>query len=159
MQIPMPPKWFHPHGMKMDLGGTPIYHTLGGDDVLIGSRRGGRPSPTVAQLQIRHSVTRGRLYKVSWRIMFTRGENAWGDLLLSGDELRQAFGILSSNSPIGDITEMKERYDAESSIPGHFIRKGKFLNIPMPGTGMDGDPNISIFITEEMQEAIRNLLR
>lgn len=41
---------------------------------------------------------------------------------------------------------------------GAFIRYGNFLNIPSPGTGHDGDPNISILIDGPIRRAVRQLL-
>jgi len=33
------------------------------------------------------------------------------------------------------------------------------LNIPCPGTGHDGDPNVSVYIEESIQRAIEQLLK
>ncbi len=145
--------------MKMMIGGQSIYQVTQNGEVLIGSQQHQcDSSPTIAQLQIRGSASRGR-FKVAWRITFAvGGEWMQGDVHFSEDELKQAFNLLPPNSAVGDLVVMKEKFDADRAVPGHFIRKGKFLNVPMPGTGMDGDPNISILITDEIQKAVRNLI-
>ncbi len=50
------------------------------------------------------------------------------------------------------------RYGGNSAVQSKFIRWGNFLNIPCPGTGHDGDPNVSIYVTDEIREAVRKLL-
>ncbi len=159
MRITMPPEWFNPHGFKMEIGGTPIYQVIANNLLLIGSKQHQRDSsPTIAQLEIRAATPQGG-FKVAWRITFTvGGECVQGDVHFSRDELRQAFGLLQPNSLVGEVALLNKRFNADRMVPGHFIRKGKFLNVPMPGTGIDGDPNISIFITNEMQAAVRELI-
>lgn len=42
--------------------------------------------------------------------------------------------------------------------PGAFIRQGRYLNIPGPGTGLIGDPNISIRLKPEIVAAVSKML-
>ena len=69
-----------------------------------------------------------------------------GTMILSGDELRQAFAVSKADSL---------SYEAE--VPGFFVRKDNFLNIPARGTGKNTDPNVSVFLTPELKDAVRAL--
>jgi len=40
---------------------------------------------------------------------------------------------------------------------GFFLRFDEYLNIPGPGCGMDGDPNISIYLEHEIKDEIARL--
>lgn len=69
-----------------------------------------------------------------------------------------AFGLtdyLPMQLP-GDF--LLEKYGGDVACQFLFIRWQDYLNIPGPGTGHDGDPNISIKLTDEIKEAIRALL-
>ena len=39
-----------------------------------------------------------------------------------------------------------------------FVRARQYLNIPKRGDGENGDPNLSIVVTDEIQEVITRLL-
>lgn len=144
MNVSMPPKWFHPHGFKLLLGGeSGLTHE---NEILIGSK--------VVQLLIRPSANKEN-YQIFWRIVFRTEEFVQGQICMPGSELRDAFCLLQHPSYTGALVE---EFKADSGIQGRYIRKNQFLNIPMPGTGMDGDPNISIFISDEIKESVRKLI-
>jgi len=52
-----------------------------------------------------------------------------------------------------------KRFSAELALPGLFIRSGNFLNIPGPGTGYDGDANISIYLNEALRASLTRFLK
>lgn len=145
MIVPMPPKWFHHHGFKLSLGGEPIIQATFGNEVVVNSN--------VAHLQIGPSMTRG-IYQVLWCIAFSSNESVQGKICLTRNELKGAFLLLDS----GEKSVFAELFDADAGVQGHYIRKGKWLNIPAPGNGFDGDPNISVFVSDEIKEAVRKLI-
>jgi hypothetical protein len=51
-----------------------------------------------------------------------------------------------------------DRYGGDSAAQGFYIRWRNCLNIPCPGTGHDGDPNISVTLSDDIKEAVRQLL-
>lgn len=53
---------------------------------------------------------------------------------------------------------MLDRFGGTVARQGIFIRWRDFMNIPGPGTGGDGDANISVMITGEIKEAIKTIL-
>lgn len=74
----------------------------------------------------------------------------------NSENLAAAFGLSESSGKFGDW--LIEEFGADSAEQGKYIRWKNFLNIPCPGTGHDGDPNVSIHIDEEIQNAVRKLL-
>jgi len=135
------PIWFHAHGSKMEI----VAH----DKNTISIRS------NAASLLIRRSLVGVVDYLVEWNIDhdpgFTKG-NVW----MTGSELASAFG-LSDN--MGDFGEwLIARFGGTTAAEGKFIRYKKFLNVPCPGTGNDGDPNISIMINNNIREAICHIL-
>jgi len=133
------PIWFHHRGSKME------FVVQDENTVNIRSK--------AASLLIRRSLV-GVDYLVEWNIDhdpgFTKG-NVW----MTESELASAFG-LSDN--MGDFGEwLIARFGGTTAAEGKFIRYKKFLNVPCPGTGNDGDPNISIMINNNIREAIRHI--
>ena len=94
---------------------------------------------------------------VDWRINHARG-HVNGHSELSDWDIEAAFGIPSKGDPCRYSGWLIEQFGADVAGQGRYIRQGSFLNIPCPGTGHDGDPNVSIYLTEEIREAIRQLL-
>lgn len=93
---------------------------------------------------------------ISWRISEGGTEFSSGARIFSGTELAAAFDL---NDWTGDYRSfLFDKHGAHAAMQGKFIRIGKYLNIPGPGTGHDGDPNISIFVSPAIQGAVRELL-
>ena len=134
MDIPMPPTWFNPHGLKMQLGVA-----LERECVLIKN--------TSAKVHITKCPLAGfnDHYMVKWEITHYHHARAGGRVLFTQVQMLGAFGI-------GVETNDQEL------IRGRYIRHEQFLNLPMPGTGMDGDPNVSIFVSDEIREAVRKFI-
>ncbi len=94
-------------------------------------------------------------YLVYWKIKHCLGW-ANGTTLYTSDELRSAFGLSEDSGDYGG--RLIDRFGADVAEQGKFIRWRNFLNIPGPGTGDDGDPNISIDLDAEIKNAIEKLL-
>ena len=102
----------------------------------------------------------GELWKLSWSIA-RNSVTSGGSLIFTARQLRAAFGV-SFNLASGSTPRLtKEPYCAEVGQEGLFIRRGSYLNIPDPyaGTNRDADPNVSIQLTEEITNAVRELTR
>lgn len=126
------PVWFNIHGMNMKIQGSLKEHI-----VSIGNNS--------AKIVITKSSSG---YIVEWGIGHTtktpikeimHARSWFGD-----DDLAEAFGL--------------NREYVFSIFIGKFVRRGNFLNVSCPGSGDDGDPNISIYLTSEIKRAISRLL-
>ncbi len=140
------PIWWHHHGRKIRVDKVNSTHyrlTLAGN---------------AAHLIIEsHRINRQDKWLLSWSVtQQSIQEGAKGTIIFSTLKLKQAFGLADGVDPSSQW--LVTRYGAESASQFYFIRWKQHLNIPCPGTGNDGDPNISILIDEEIQEAVRQLI-
>lgn len=141
------PSWFHRDGIDMKPGGMAIYTKVHPSEVLAGNK--------FAQLQVAQSRQNRGMYKVSWRIQLSPNEFVNAQIRLTSPELENAFA-LSERLPMASI--YASAYKADVSIPGRYTRAGRYLNLPMPGTGLDRDLNLSVYVSEEIQGMIRKFL-
>ena len=80
-----------------------------------------------------------------------------GNTIFTSEELLTAFGVRSSVQADHSIW-LIERFGGDAAFQGKYIRWKDFLNIPGPGTGHDGDPNVSIHLDDKIKNAIRGLI-
>ncbi|OGZ68876.1 MAG: hypothetical protein A3D44_04310 [Candidatus Staskawiczbacteria bacterium RIFCSPHIGHO2_02_FULL_42_22] len=145
------PDWFHHHGMKMYAGR------------LNREQKSLRISGSAAFLGIlpaESAVFDGWL--VTWRVVYSRNERTEGQVFFTTEELAAAFGLAPITGSSDDW--LIERYGAHSAFQGKYISWRRddgnvYLNIPCPGTGHDGDPNISIEVSPEMSNVVKELLQ
>jgi hypothetical protein len=143
------PIWFNEHGINMHV----IDLKVDGRRVVIGTK--------AAKLEIslypNPVVPTGWL--VEWEVKFSQSEHVNGRFITSSDRIRRMFGIDGIQDRRGVPPKwMVERYGIHDGVQGVFGRWNDFLNVPCPGTGHDGDPNISIQITKDMKVAIQVIL-
>jgi hypothetical protein len=104
-------------------------------------------------------IQRGTVgWAVHWKVKFSFREYAEGEINLEYSELQEAFG-LGRNFTYADSLWLIERYGASVAAQGKYIRWEQWLNIPGPGTGNDGSPNVSIEIDDAIKGAVREILR
>ena len=145
-RLPNIPIWHHHHSSKLSPG--EILRSLLNKSVKI--------EASAATL-----IIASRWPNIGWtieyKIEFSSNSFVMGKIILTGPQLEVAFGI--SNSYDNQVGQwLLDLYGGEVACQGKFIRHQSFLNIPGPGTGHDGDPNISIFLSEEIKSTIRKLL-
>ena len=137
-----PPIWWHHHGSKMRL--VAQRYKVNKCVALKGS---------VAELKV------GKLGKncwlVTWKVIHGPDENSFGRIFMDDQCLAAAFGL--DNTPIGSRW-LIERFGGTVARQGKFIRSKNYLNIPCPGTGHDGDPNVSVELNAEIISAVSELL-
>ena len=145
------PDWWHNRGHKMKLK-------------LIDRRRFTlKIEGSAAMVEIRRIIPIVASEKpgwlVSWEVIqhVAHDEVVHGKRLFSDDELAAAFGLSGNMGRYG--TWVIERYGADVAEQGTYIRYRNFLNIPCPGTGHDGDPNVSVYIDEDILDAVSGFLR
>lgn len=143
------PIWWVSHGTKMREAphGSPK-----GELVLEGS---------AARLRIsRFYNTRAEIegWCVEYKIEHGCGRpfQTTGDVWMNDEELAAAFGVTDDFRQ--NNFYIIDRFGGTVAKQRKFIRYREFLNIPGPGTGYQGDPNISIKLYPETIAAVQNLL-
>ena len=144
------PDWCHHHGAKMVVVSLdPLNEIL----VIAGSA-------AKVTIQKASCVFPGKQgWFVDWEVVQCRPleEGARGRVLFSDADLAAAFGLSDRSGKFGGW--LIARYGADVAEQGKYIRWQQFLNIPCPGTGHDGDPNVSIHIDGKIRDAVCQLLR
>lgn len=139
------PEWFHHHGTKFRVNRrlSTIGHLhleASAASLIILRRERGKPE-----------------FEIRWQVVFSLMEKAEGRLLMTKEMLESAFGI--SNKLTSITAEwIINRYGGSVAHQGQYIRWDNFLNIPGPGLGHDGDPNVSVMIDDEIREYLHLFL-
>jgi len=140
------PVWWHNHGDKMKIDGfekdTPLSLSITGSAAQVKIFPFGNDRPV-------------KNWLVVWKIRHGLAE-VEGSVVLKFEKLLAAFGLSEEFREYSGW--LVEQFGCDSACQGGFIRWKNFLNIPCPGTGNDGDPNVSIFISREIKDAVRKLL-
>ncbi len=137
------PDWFHHHGNKVEVFNLDL------------KGRGLILKASAAHLTVGPHPANPDRWIVAWEVHH-RGAQVAGETSMSTELLRRAFGLTDETERAGEW--LIDRYGGDTAFPGIYIRWHDCLNIPCPGTGGDGDPNISILLTNEIKEAVRQLL-
>ncbi len=133
------PSWFHP-------GGT-VIKVHPSDDTFVVTLR----SKTVHVVIFRRKTEYEPKWQINSHIAFSEDERAKVKVFFSTDHIIRAFALDVNGTK--DIIDRQKQFDI-----GYFVRQGRFLNIPCPGTGQDRDPNLSIEITNDIQGVIKKML-
>lgn len=141
------PEWFHHHGFKMRVAS---FDAAKRNLIITGS---------AAKLTVSQPDELGTdRWFVDWEVVQGPREKSSGRTVLATDQLSAAFGV---TTPEIDEHEARHflfsQYGADAASQTNFIRWKEFLNVPCPGTGHDGDPNISIYLDIAMREAVKTL--
>jgi hypothetical protein len=136
------PIWWNAHGHKMRV------ESADDNDVVLTS--------SAAEVKISRSTA--DVWFVDWKVVqfVPTGEGVNGRTGFSRGDLTAAFGLSDEVGEFGGW--MIDRFGGDTANQKSFIRYEDFLNIPGPGTGNDGDPNVSILLSEEITAAVERLL-
>lgn len=140
------PTWYHHHGSKMR-----VEEFSKGNRLLV-------IAGSAASVRItRRASTVDEGWFVEWEVVQSQQVKVNGRVFFTSDDLRAAFGLSQGSGRFGNW--LIEQFGADSASQGKYIRWRNYLNIPCPGTGHDGDPNVSIYIdNDEILDAVRQLL-
>ena len=143
------PVWYHGHGLRMRVEQLDRQNRI-----LIIS--GSAAKVVIRKASLVHPNAQG--WFVDWEVVqfAPYKEGVRGRTHFYDKELMAAFGTSNDSGWSGD--RLIKEFGADSAEQGKYIRWKNFLNIPCPGTGNDGDPNVSIYLDEEIQKAVRQLL-
>ena len=139
------PSWLVGHGIKMEV------HEKGlGTLTLKGS---------VARLEIVSFGPKAgpHEYKVAWNVTHVDGYTS-GSVNMNRDDVARAFGIVNGMGDGGGALRAPDGKEIHAAAQGLYFRRSRYLNIPHPGTGRQGDPNISVYVTDEIRKAVFELI-
>lgn len=98
-----------------------------------------------------------RGYLVDYVIRHSKEASSSGIVWMSDKDIRSAFGFSDDYDEIFG-QELIDRFGGDAARQGCYIRYKKFLNIPCPGTGHNGDPNVSIFLSDDLKREVEFFL-
>ena len=138
------PDWHHHHSRKMKL----VCESIASSFVVI--------QGSAAELVISRLPSGNFMLK--WLILHSGSEHVRGQVIFSSSDLASAFRLhsLCLTEESGQL--LVNRFGGEVAKQMCYIRWKQYLNIPGPGTGHDGDPNLSVRIDDQMTEAVRKLI-
>lgn len=163
------PRWFHPFGFNMYIRpGESHLHELSWSDGFRKLVIATEVSPLEeiseiisAVLMIERSlITNDYHWVLVWELSYGLFD-VYGRIAMFWErELLKAFchrpAVVEDET--GNSQRLIRRFGGNAVHDGKFIRWNRFLNIPGPGTGDDRNPNISIYITEEIEKAVVELI-
>jgi hypothetical protein len=148
------PDWFHPGGANIRV-----------KDLRLATREIILTSGEAVWIRISPEPgTKGKGWRFAYMInSFPAGCSVSGNVIFSTEELLAAFcrpyDISEESRAKGRV--LLSRYGGTGAIPGKYFfyvdDYYHYLNIPGPGTGLDGDPNVSILNTDEIKKAVFQL--
>ncbi|MFA5134799.1 MAG: hypothetical protein WC505_03310 [Patescibacteria group bacterium] len=100
-------------------------------------------------------------WRIEWKMR--KWQNDYPENNQSGSSMQsEVIGtVYLTDDDFKDAFALKKNFGAASNVyvacPCVYVRYRRYLNIPCIGTGMDGDPNISLYISVKVQRAIRQL--
>jgi hypothetical protein len=106
------------------------------------------------EIQILPMKGKTGIWCVRWKVFHAPSEYTEGARVFDPPMLQRAFWLQSGEAPPWTAG----RYPCDDAVLGHFIRKGNHLNIPGPGTGLEGNANASLLLTKEIQDCIVTML-
>lgn len=144
---PAQPIWWYHHGFKLMVTNCDIPNRC----VVFATN-----TASIRFTQRAMTVDEG--WFVDWMIRYGQQDQMSGRIVLSTRDLLIAFDLEVPKEAESDSV-LTRRFDAEVARQGRYIRTGPFLNIPGPGTGSDGDPNMSIYLEKSIRVAMDKLLQ
>ncbi len=113
---------------------------------------------SAASLSITRKISRSDIHwLVEWEVIQSGIERTKGATCIDTDQLRVAFNILPAPVDEADAW-LIERFGGDRAHQGQYIGWKQYLNIPCPGTGQDGDPNISLEVTDEIKKIVTQII-
>lgn len=137
-----PPSWWNMAGNRMEFAGETkerlLFHAVNAEFAIV---RTNHPEVFIYEWKMKH----GKHDQVSGSVEVTEG------IVLSSFDLAKM-----PHTPVSTKTAVQ--FDADFFAQGRAIRKGIWLNVPTAGTGLAGDPNISMLVTPDMQTLVMDFM-
>lgn len=147
------PGWWNPRGHHMHIGITGTVLTGGKADLALDSK-----DSVDAFVRIDQVYSRNK-YKLGWHLNHSGGIDmpyTAGRIEVDARELKRMFAFIDGAEE--DSLWLLKQYRGTAAAQGKFLRQNRYLNIPGPGTGRDGDANLSVFVSDEIMTGVRAML-
>ena len=132
----MEPEWFFHKGMKMSARRDKAASALHFD-------------ASAAHLTITPIPERKGRWKIDWNVQHFFDTKTSGTLSMDTNTLRASFGC-KAFAPSRTHIRITRKLKADYMMPGSFVRKGRFLCVPDPGTGIAFAATVYIYMTDDM---------
>ena len=140
------PKWWHHHGDKIRVVKKSIIGS-NGDFILM------ETNATKLKIEKQKEIDS---WTIEWKVRHGLGSSTSGIIYLHTEDIERAFDQRNNNKETSQW--LIEEYGGTDASQGKFIRYRQYLNIPSPGTGHDGDPNISIELNDQIIESVKEII-
>lgn len=137
------PAWYHMHGSEIRVKEVDLEKHV----FVLASNS--------AEVMIRRHRSQG--WELEYEIRQPDGSKTEGKIWMCTYDLKAAFRISDECYEIWGASVL-QRHGGDVAHEGKYIRFEKYLNIPGPGTGDNGDPNVSICVDDYIKEAFDHFL-
>ena len=147
------PSWWLAKGINMKVDGAVLER---GKPMLVNVAVGSAAKVFICQCDSRRGD-----FDVQYHINHCDGSHSSGSVVMSHADLARAFGLVNGfghGFSHGGAALRDMGYELDAASQGKYVRLGDYLNIPHPGTGLVGDPNVSVQLTAEMKSIVQTLL-
>jgi len=142
LTLPSPPHWWVSHGGKMEVKRRSNLRLL--------------LKSSTSELELSRDDGSGT-FTVFYRLHHGSGSTEHQINGLHETEVKEMFALENGGRSDYQIFAPLTTY-ADAALPGAYCRQAGYLNIPHPGAGKQGDPNLSVHITEEIRTAVQDFL-
>lgn len=135
------PRWHHHHSSKLLINKA---KSVQGNSLILESN--------AVRVTIQRDV-QNKGWQIDYEIKHPSNSWSTGRVCMMSEDLRTAFKLSDDCAAAWGQTILDE-HGGSVAHQGKYIRFGRYLNIPGPGTGHDGDPNVSIYLDDEVIAAV-----
>jgi hypothetical protein len=144
------PCWFHLRGSQFFVVGHDHLGPLKERKLTLKAR--------CAQIEIWRDRRHPKWWNLKYEIKHFSGYTKGFISGMTAHDLIKAFGLSDECDDDELCQKIIANYGGDVARQGMYIRCGKYLCIPGPGTGGDGEPIVSVYVDEDVQHAMAELL-
>ena len=139
------PSWYHLHGSKICVE---EFRARDCKLMLKGSAAG---------VLIKKHLSSSGGWMIHYFIQYSAETGVKGIIFMNTNDIKTAFGLSECCEEFGG-QHLLDEFGGDVAQQGKYIRSQNYLNIPGPGTGHDGDANISIWTDDDIKAAVAKLI-
>lgn len=143
------PEWWHHQGFKIAV--------IGMDHANSPSEKVLRLESRVVKINIRPACSPNEWFLEYEIVHFFNDTWSKGRFYMTTTDLEEAFWLKDTCTE-SFAQGIIDRFGGDVAYQGKFIRYRSYLNFPGPGTGLDGDPNVSVRVDDDIKGWVRKFL-